>query len=55
MDNDKLDEVASWSEPRSPRGVRGFLGLTRYYRKFIQDFDTIAALLTRLLCKEVFS
>ncbi|XP_066374518.1 uncharacterized protein [Miscanthus floridulus] len=55
MDGDKVDTVASWLEPRSPRGVRGFLGLSGYYQKFIQDFGTIAAPLTRLLCKEAFA
>ena len=37
MDSDKVDVVASWPEPHSPRGVRGFLRLV------IQDFGTIAA------------
>jgi hypothetical protein len=54
MDSDKVAAVASWSLPRSPRGVRGFLGLTGYYRKFIRDFGSIAAPLTRLLRKEAF-
>jgi hypothetical protein len=55
MDSDKAEAVASWSEPRSARGVRGFLGLAGYYRKFIRDFGSIAAPLTRLLRKEAFA
>jgi len=35
MDSAKVEAVASWPEPRSARGVRGFLGLAGYYRKFI--------------------
>ena len=54
MDSDKVTAVASWSTPRSPRGVRGFLGLAGYYRKFIRDLGSIAAPLTRLLRKEAF-
>jgi hypothetical protein len=55
MDDDKVEAVASWPEPRSVRGVRGFLGLAGYYRKFIRDFGSIAAPLTRLLRKEAFA
>ena len=55
MDSDKVDAVASWPEPHSPRGMHDFLGLARYYRKFIRDFGTITTSLTRLLCKEEFA
>ena len=54
MDSDNVAAVTSWPTPRSPRGVRGFLGLADYYRKFIRDFGSIAAPLTRLLRKEAF-
>jgi hypothetical protein len=54
MDSDKVEAVAAWPVPRSPRGVRGFLGLAGYYRKFIKDIGSILAPLTRLLRKEAF-
>lgn len=51
MDNDKVAAISSYPEPRSAWGVHGFLILTRYYRKFIHDFRSIAAPLMQLLRK----
>ncbi|KAK1652045.1 hypothetical protein QYE76_069850 [Lolium multiflorum] len=55
MDADKVAAVAAWPPPRSPRALRGFLGLAGYYRKFIRDFGLIASPLTRLLRHEAFA
>jgi len=55
MDADKVAVVTEWPVPRSTRGLWCFLGLAGYYRKFIRDFGTIAAPLTRLLRKDVFT
>ncbi|XP_071678240.1 uncharacterized protein [Lolium perenne] len=55
MDADKVAAVAAWPTPRSPRALRGFLGLAGYYRKFIRDFGLIASPLTRLLRHEAFA
>jgi hypothetical protein len=54
MDNSKVEVVFSWLFPQSTRGLRGFLGLVGYYRKFIKFFGSIAAPLTTLLKKEGF-
>jgi hypothetical protein len=55
MDVDKVAAVASWPLLRSTRGLRGFLELARYYRKFIKDFGLITAPLTRLLRRDAFT
>jgi hypothetical protein len=54
MDCQKVQAVADWMRPRTVRALRGFLGLTGYYWRFIQGFGAIAAPLTRLLTKEGF-
>ena len=34
VDLSKVEVVSQWKQPRNPTGVRSFLGLARYYRKF---------------------
>ncbi|GMJ03926.1 hypothetical protein HRI_004061800 [Hibiscus trionum] len=45
----KVFAIRAWLIPTNVRGVRGFLGLAGYYRKFIRSFTTIAAPLSDLL------
>ena len=38
MEKEKVDGILSWPEPKNVKDIRKFLGLVRYYRKFIKDF-----------------
>ena len=55
MDKDKVNAVIEWPRPSIVKQLRGFLGLTGYYRRFIKGYASIASLLTDLLTKEGFS
>src|SRR5580765_527814 len=50
-DPEKISAVANWPEPRSVKQVRQFLGMASWYRRFIANFSTLAAPLTRLTKK----
>lgn len=45
---DKLAAIKSWPVPSSINEVQQFLGLSNYYRRFIQNYSTIAHPLTEL-------
>lgn len=49
---DKLDAVCKMLPPKSAKGIKSFLGMTGFFRKFIKNYAKIAAPLTRLLKKE---
>lgn len=51
VDPSKLKSMVEWPMPKNIKSMRGFLGLTRYYIKFIKKYGFIAALLTMLLKK----
>jgi len=47
----KIRAVIEWPIPRSVREVRAFIGLAGYYRRFVENFATIAAPLHALMGK----
>ncbi|GJV66953.1 ty3-gypsy retrotransposon protein [Tanacetum coccineum] len=54
MDPKKITAVMEWPVPKTQRQVRGFLGLSGYYRRFIQGYAIVAAPLINLLRKDGF-
>ena len=51
LDPEKVEAIMSWERPKSVFEIRSFLGLARYYRRFIEDFSRLAVPMTRLTRK----
>ena len=52
-DPKKVEAVAKFPVPKGRKNVKQFLGLSGYYRRFIQNFATVAKPLTKLLKKNI--
>src|ERR1700730_11011106 len=48
----KVEAIADWPTPRTVKDVRSFLGISGYYRRFINNYSKVAAPLTELLKDE---
>ena len=53
LDPKKVEVIIEWKPPRNVIEVRSFLGLAGYYRRFVKGFSMTAALVARLLPKNV--
>ena len=53
MEEEKVDRVLRWPEPKNVKDIRKFLGLANYYRRFIKDFARVARPINMLTRKDV--
>ncbi|XP_038988817.1 uncharacterized mitochondrial protein AtMg00860-like [Phoenix dactylifera] len=54
VDQRKIEAMVDWPLSKNILALRGFLGLTGYYRRFIKNYRLIAKPLTTMLKKGKF-
>jgi hypothetical protein len=52
--NKKIEAMVAWPQPANITKLHGFLGLTSYYNKFVQNYGFFARPLTNLFKKGSF-
>ncbi|GKF32839.1 putative reverse transcriptase domain-containing protein [Tanacetum coccineum] len=53
VDPAKIESIKDWASPKTPTEIRQFLGLTGYYRRFIEGFSMIAKSMMKLTQKGI--
>ena len=55
VDPKKIKSIMDWPIPKTMKNIQGFLVLTGYYHKFVQQYGRIVAPITMLLKRDTFS
>jgi hypothetical protein len=53
MDPKKVADILNWKAPKDVRGIKSFIGMAGYYRRFIEDFPKIARTMIVLLANKI--
>jgi hypothetical protein len=53
MDLKKVADILNWKAPTDARGIKSFIGMAGYYRRFIEGFSKFAKPMTALLGNKV--
>jgi hypothetical protein len=53
VDPKKVKAIMDWKAPKDVRGIKSFIGMTGYYRRFIEGFSKIARPMIALLANKV--
>jgi hypothetical protein len=54
VDPNKIKAITEWTKPKNISKLRGFLGLTGYYQRFIKNYAHLTTPLSNLLKKKSF-
>jgi hypothetical protein len=53
VDPKKVADILNWKAPTDARGIKSFIRMARYYRRFIEGFSKIVKPMTALLGNKV--